>query len=332
MGPRDPIPSSIKIAFYEEDMKTSRRNKKPTGELYDTGVQPLYWDGKKKIAFAMIGPAFIILLFLAISPMFFMFVNAFRIWKLAVPAPPRFCGFKNFLNLFTDGRFGNAFFNTVFLMISGIIIQSILGLGIALLLRRSFKLRSVVMSLILIPVLIAPVVIGLNWKLIFNDTFGPLNFFLSKIGLREPLWISSNRFWGLFSILIVDTWQWTPFVALVLLAGLEGIPNLVYEAADVDGAKPVMVFIRVTLPLLRPMFVLIVLLRTIFIFKIFDPVWILTQGGPGTATETLSLLTYYIGLQYLDIGYAMAMGVLQIVFMIILANIFLKFTTSSKIS
>lgn len=311
-------------------MKRGKSSQDSIKTFPEPSVLAPFWSGKKKIAYVMISPAFIILLFLAISPMFFMFVNAFRTWKLAVPAPPRFCGFKNFLNLFTDGRFGNAFFNTVFLMIIGIMVQSVLGLGIAILLRKPFKLRSVVMSLILIPVLIAPVVIGLNWKLILNDTFGPLNFFLSKIGLKEPLWISSNRFWGLFSILIVDTWQWTPFVALVLLAGLEGIPNQVYEAADVDGAKPIMVFLRVTLPLLRPMFVLIVLLRTIFIFKIFDPVWILTQGGPGTATETLSLLTYYIGLQYLDIGYAMAMGVLQIIFMIILANVFLKFTTSSK--
>jgi len=313
-------------------MKIRKIKPNMNNTLLETPIQPLYWDAKRKLAFAMISPAFIILLFLAIGPMFFMFVNAFRTWKLAVPTPPRFCGFKNFLNLFRDARFGNAFFNTLFLMVSGIIVQSILGLGIALLLKKPFKLRPVIMALILIPVLIAPVVTGLNWKLIFNDTFGPLNYILGSLGFKEPLWISSNRFWGLFSILIVDTWQWTPFVALVLLAGLEGIPNQVYEAADVDGAKPIMVFFKVTLPLLRPMFVLIVLLRTIFIFKIFDPVWILTQGGPGTATETLSLLTYDTGLKYLDIGYAMAMGVLQIIFMIILANIFLKFTTSSKIS
>jgi multiple sugar transport system permease protein len=292
----------------------------------------IFWDHKTKLAFAMIAPAFVILLFLAIGPMFFMFVNAFRTWKLAVPVPPRFCGFKNFLNLLRDTRFGNAFTNTVILMVCGIVVQSLLGLGIALLLKKPFALRPAVMALILIPVLIAPVVTGLNWKLILNDIFGPLNYVLGGLGLGRPLWISSNRFWGLLSILIVDTWQWTPFVALVLLAGLEGIPNQVYEAADVDGAKPLMVFFKVTLPLLRPMFVLIVLLRTIFIFKIFDPVMILTQGGPGTATETLSLLTYNTGLKYLDIGYAMAMGVLQIIFMIILANIFLKFTTSSKIS
>jgi len=312
-------------------MRTTVKNKTEYDAKPPTHKK-IYWDGKRKLSYAMIALAFIILLFLAIGPMFFMFVNAFRTWNLAVPAPPRFSGFKNFLGLFMDARFGNAFLNTVILMVAGIIIQSILGLGIALLLKKPFKLRSVVMALILIPVLIAPVVAGLNWKLIFNETFGPLNYMLGILGMKQPLWVSSNRFWGLLSILIVDTWQWTPFVALVLLAGLEAIPGQVYEAADVDGAKPFMVFLRVTLPLLRPMFVLIILLRTIFIFKIFDPVMILTQGGPGSATETLSLLTYYTGLKYMNIGYAMAMGVLQIIFMIILANIFLKFTTSSKLS
>ncbi len=289
-----------------------------------------FWSGRRKVSYTMISPTFLILLFLAIGPLVFMFFNAFRAWKLTVPAPARFVGFQNFIALFQDGRFWNAFSNTIILMIIGIIIQSILGLLIAMLLKERFRFRNVVVALILIPVLIAPVVIGLNWKLILNDIFGPFNYFLGLFGIDGPLWLSSNRFWGLLAILIVDTWQWTPFVALVLLAGLEGIPRQVYEAADVDAASPFRVFFKITLPLLKPMFALIVLLRTIFIFRIYDPVVILTGGGPGTATETLSLLTYNIGIKYLDIGYAMAMGVLQVIFMIILANLFLKVTASKK--
>jgi multiple sugar transport system permease protein len=290
----------------------------------------IFWTGRRKVSYSFISPAFVILLFLAIGPMIFMFWNAFRTWKLSVPAPAKFVGFQNFINLFQDTRFWNAFSNTIILMIVGIIIQSLIGLGIALLLKDKFRFRNIVVALILIPVLIAPVVIGLNWKLLLNNQFGPINYFLSLIGIQGPLWISSNKFWGLLSILIVDTWQWTPFVALVLLSGLQGIPNQVYEAADVDGARPLRVFFKVTLPLLKPMFTLIVLLRIIFMFRIYDPVVILTGGGPGTATETLSLLTYNTGLGYLNIGYAMAMGVIQIIFMIIVANIFLKFTSQNK--
>jgi len=293
-------------------------------------IRNAYWSGRRKVSYSMISPAFIILLFLAIGPMIFMFWNAFRNWRLTIPAPARFIGFQNFINLFQDSRFWNAFSNTVILIIIGIIVQSLIGLGIALLLKDRFKLRNVVVALILIPVLIAPIVIGLNWKLLLDDQFGLINYFFTAIGINGPLWLSSNRFWGLLSIFIVDTWQWTPFVALVLLAGLEGIPNQVYEAADVDGARPFRVFFKITLPLLKPMFLLIALLRVIFIFRIYDPVVILTGGGPGTSTETLSLLTYNTGLKYLDIGYAMSMGILQVIFMIIVANIFLKFTSNSQ--
>ena len=179
--------------------------------------------------------------------------------------------------------------------------------------------------MLLIPVLIAPVVIGLNWKLILSEVFGPLNYFLRSIGLNGPLWLSSNRFWGLFSILLVDAWQWTPFVAVVFLAGLENIPVQVYEAADIDGARPLRVFFRITLPVLRPIFMLVLLLRTIFIFRIFDPIYVMTQGGPGMATESLSLFTFYTAAQYFDMGHAMALAVLQVIFMIVLANVFLKF-------
>ncbi|MGQ9676166.1 MAG: carbohydrate ABC transporter permease [Chloroflexota bacterium] len=301
-----------------------------TGELAGQAtVRPAFWDGRRKIAYGFVAPAFLTLLFLAIGPMIFMFFFSVHAWNLTVPAPARFVGLENFVKLVQDARFWNAFSNTLILLVVGIVVQSLLGLGIALLLREKFKFRSIVMALILIPVMIAPVVAGLNWKLIFNESFGPLNYLLGVIGVEGPLWLGSNKFWGLIAILIVDAWQWTPFVALVLLAGLEAIPRQVYEAADVDGASQFRVFFRITLPLLRPMFILVILLRSIFIFRIYDPVVILTGGGPGEATETLSLLTYNVGMKYLDIGYAMAMGVIQIIFMTILANVFLKFTKSS---
>ena len=298
----------------------------------EVSLQPkgLFLDERKKVAYAMVLPAFIILLLLAVGPLFFMIINSFRAWKLSVPAPPRFVGLKNYWMLIRDGRFWNAFSNTIILVIIGIIVQSILGLGIALLLRENFRLRSLVVGLLLIPVLIAPIVIGVTWRLLLHNEFGLVNYYLGFLNIKGPLWIQSNRFWGLFSIFIVDTWQWTPFVALVLLAGLESIPQQVYEAADVDGAASFRVFWKMTLPLLKPMFLLIILLRTIFIFKIFDPVFIITEGGPGVATESLSLFTYYIGMKHFDIGYAMSAGVIQIIFMVLLANVFLKYTGSNK--
>jgi multiple sugar transport system permease protein len=329
-----PPPLKVSSLEFGDMMKgapvQAKSNEKLLTRPEDVRPASIFWDGRRKVAFGMVSPGFVILLLLAVGPMLFMFVNAFKSWNLTVPAPAHFVGLRNFTDLLADSRFGNAFLNTIMLMVTGIAVQSLIGLAIAMLLRNPFKLRSVVMGFLLIPVLVAPVAIGLNWKLIFNDTFGPLNYLLTLIGMKGPLWLSSNRFWALLSVLIVDSWQWIPFVALVFLAGLESIPGQVYEAADVDGAKPLMVFFRVTLPLLRPMFVLIVLLRTIFIFRIFDPVFILTNGGPGTDSETLSLLTFTTGVGYFDIGHAMAMGVLQILFMVILANLFLKFVAGNK--
>lgn len=295
-----------------------------------SNYKKIFWSRKRIFSWNMVFPAFISLLLLAIGPLIFIFYNAFRRWNLTVPVPPKFIGFSNFITLFHDDRFWNAFGNTTLLMVSGIIIQILLGLGIAMLLKGKFKGRNIITGLILIPVLIAPVVGGITWKFLFNNLYGLINYWLSFIGVNGPLWISSTRFLGLSSILIVDAWQWTPFVALVLLAGLEGIPNEIYEAADVDGASAGRTFFKLTLPLLRPIFVLIILLRTIFIFKIYDAVIILTEGGPGISTESLSLLTYYMGMKHYNIGYAMSMAVIQIIFMIIIANIFLKITTVKK--
>jgi|AntAceMinimDraft_17_1070374.scaffolds.fasta_scaffold01841_4 multiple sugar transport system permease protein len=295
-----------------------------------SNYKKIFWSRKRIFSWNMVSPAFISLLLLAIGPLIFIFYNAFRRWNLTVPVPPKFIGFSNFITLFHDGRFWNAFGNTTLLMASGIIIQILLGLGIAMLLKGKFKGRNIITGLILIPVLIAPVVGGITWKFLFNNLYGLINYWLSFIGINGPLWISSTRFLGLSSILIVDAWQWTPFVALVLLAGLEGIPKEIYEAADVDGASTGRTFFKLTLPLLKPMFVLIILLRTIFIFKIYDAVIILTEGGPGVSTESLSLLTYYIGMKHYNIGYAMSMAVIQIIFMVIVANIFLKITTGKK--
>jgi multiple sugar transport system permease protein len=289
-----------------------------------------FWTRKRIFAWAMVSPSFLSLLLLAIGPILFILYNAFRHWNLTVPVPPRFIGFGNFIRLFQDARFWNAFGNTVILMVAGIIVQIILGLAIAMLLKENFRGRNIVTGLILIPVLVAPVVASISWKFLFNDLYGNINYWLSFIGIEGPLWVSANRFWGLLSILIVDTWQWTPFVALVMMAGLEGIPKEMYEAAEVDGASSGRVFFKVTLPQLRPMFTLVILLRTIFIFKIYDKVITLTEGGPGVATESLSLLTYYMGMKRYEIGYAMSMAVIQIIFMIIVANLFLSLIESKR--
>lgn len=283
------------------------------------------WTTRRKVAAVMAMPSVGILVLLALGPLLFMLINSFRAWELASPSPPQFIGLTNYGRAFTDPRFWNALGNTVLLLIPGIIIQTTLGLLIALLLNREFPFKRIATALLLIPVMITPVVSGFNWKLIYHEQFGPLNYVIRLLHLGAGrAWIAEPGV-AIYTILAVDTWQWTPFVAMVLLAGLQAIPREVYEAASVDGARSWQVFWRVTLPLLTPTFVLVTLLRTIFILRIFDPVMILTGGGPGSATETLSVYTYYSGFRYFSMGYTSALAVLQLVLLIIVANLFMVF-------
>lgn len=279
---------------------------------------------RSRVAAAMALPSVVILVLLAAGPLVFMLVNSFRSWELTAPYPPAFVGLENYIRLLQDERFWNALLNTLKLLVMGLILQAGLGLMIALLLNRPFPLKRLATALLLVPVMITPVVSGFNWRLIFHEQFGPLNYIIRGLGLGEGhAWLADPAT-AIYTILVVDTWQWTPFVAMVLLAGLQAIPKQVYEAANVDGARPLQTFRKVTLPLLRPMFTLVVLLRTIFIFRIFDPVFILTGGGPGTATETLSVYTFYSGFRYFSMGYTGAMAVIQLIMMSVVANLFLR--------
>jgi len=279
--------------------------------------------GRNRFAKRITLPSIIILVVTVVGPLGFLLYASFFDWSLTVPVPPRFAWFYNFGLVFKDARFWNAFKNTSALMIAGIVVQSILGLILAFLLNRNFKFKKLAITILALPIMVTPVVLGFNWRIIFHEHYGPLNYIIRLLGGAGSSWIADPKL-ALFSIFLVDTWQWTPFVTLILLAGLQSIPRQVYEATDVDGATGWQTFWRVTLPLLRPMFVLVILFRTIWIFKIFDPVYILTGGGPGITTETLSLYTYISWVKFWKVGYTSALALVQLVIMTIIATIFVR--------
>jgi multiple sugar transport system permease protein len=278
---------------------------------------------QKRFARLMALPGMVVLVLLVVGPLVYMFFNSFFVKTLATPLPPRFAWFANYGSLFTDGRFWNAFLNTMIIMVIGIPVQSFLALVLALLLNRKFPASRVIVALFLIPVMITPVVAGFEWKIILDDRFGPLNYVLSFFGIAPRAWLAKPLL-AMASILMMDTWQWMPFVMVVLLAGLAAIPKQVYEASSVDGSSANETFWRVTLPLLRPMFTLVILLRIIFIFKIFDPVQILTAGGPGISTETLSVLTYIIGFKSFNVGMSATIAVVQLIIITVIAKLFIS--------
>lgn len=272
----------------------------------------------RRLPVLFIAPVVGILLTLAIGPLLFIFITSFTSWELVSSAPPQFIWFRNYLNIALDSRFWNAMKNTLILLIGGVGLQLILGLTTALLLNREFRLKRVVTSLFLIPITIAPVVVGFQWRVIYHESFGPLNYIIRALHLGNGFaWLADTRT-ALPSILVAEVWQWTPFVTIVLLAGLQSISPRVYEAANVDGATPWQVFRRVTLPLLKPTIIIVALFRVMDVFKIFDLVFLLTGGGPGTASESVSLYTYINGFRYFSMGYATALAVIQLVIVTII--------------
>ena len=286
-------------------------------------------QSEKRFARLLALPGMVALVLLVVGPLVYMFYNSLFSYTLAAPVPPSFVGLANYGQLFTNPRFWNAFGNTMLIVAIGIPVQSLLGLTMALLLQKGFRGSKILVAIFLIPVLITPVVSGFEWKIILDQRFGPMNYLLSFIGMEPKSWLAEPVL-AMASILIMDTWKWTPFVTVVLLAGLSAIPTQVYEASAVDRSSYWQTLRRVTLPLLKPMFTLVILLRTIFIFKIFDPVYILTGGGPGIATETLSLLTYINGFKNFNVGVTSTLAVVQLIIMIIIAQLFLNLIMKRK--
>jgi multiple sugar transport system permease protein len=279
---------------------------------------------KPLFAWLMVLPAALILFAITIYPLLYSLRISFFRYDLTAGGDPVFIGLGNYARLlFDDPRFWSSLGKTVYLVVAGIAIQMVLGLALASLLSQLRRTRAVLTSLILIPVMMAPVVVATQGVVIYNAQYGPLNYLLNRLGLPGLVWLG-DRGIALQTILLTDVWQWTPFVALIMAAGMTALPTELYEAASVDGASRWQMFTRLTLPLLQPLIIVVVLLRLMDIFKMFDYVYVLTRGGPGSATETLSYYNYLQGLQFFSFGYAAAMSFAQIIILSVVATILVR--------
>jgi multiple sugar transport system permease protein len=241
-------------------------------------------------------PSILVLLALSIYPMIYSV-------KLA------FGDLGNFTRLATDRVFGVAALQTVILTLVALIAEFLLGLTLALLIDSLARAKSFFRAGLLVPMLLPPVVAAVAWRLIFNPQFGVLNGTLRQLGFNTAAltWTNGHNS-ALLSVILVDIWEWTPFLFLLLSAGLQAIPPEPLEAARIDGASPWRILRDVTLPLLKPTIVLALMLRAMDLVRIFDQIFILTQGGPGTATETVSLYIYRTAFRFSNFGYAAAMS------------------------
>ena len=258
-----------------------------------------------------------VLLF-TIFPLFYAIFTSF--WSFRFGRRNQFVGLDNFKRLFTDPDLHNGLWVTFIFVFFSVSISMLLGFGLALLLNREMRGRNIFRAIMILPLFATPVALGYLGITMFYEENGPINAALVAIGVGKIPWIS-NPFWAKVAIIIVDVWQWTPFVFLVSLAGLQGLPQDVYEAAEVDGAGGWQMFRRITLPLIAPTLWLILLLRLVDAFKVFDIPMSLTLGGPGRATEVYSMYTYRTGMRFFDHGYAAAQGFLLLVIVSIIVSL-----------
>ncbi|HUN44676.1 MAG TPA: sugar ABC transporter permease [Acetobacteraceae bacterium] len=221
---------------------------------------------------------------------------------------PHFAGLANYGQLLADPKFWQGLRVTFTLYLLSLASQLIAGLYLAVLLHRARRLRGLLRTLLVSPFVMPPVVVGMMWLVILDPSLGIANWLLQLIGIPPALWLASPQ-WVIPTVAMIDTWQWAPFVALILLAGLQTLPIDVFEAAVIDGARGWGLFRRVTLPLLAPSIVTAATLRSVDLLRFFDIIYITTQGGPGDASETLNIYAFKQGFVFLNIGYASALMV-----------------------
>ena len=272
--------------------------------------------------FAFLLPGLVVLIGILIFPIGFMIRLSLSSWDTFYPGLD-FIGIDNYIRLFTDdSRFWESFFRLSFLSITTVFLQYIIGFSLALMVWRDIIFKRFFRVLFLIPMMTTPVIMTVIWRTFFHESLGPVNDILSIFGIAPP-WLT-NEHLAKVTIIIVEVWQWTPFMFLLLLAGLLSLPKEPFLAASVDGAGPIRKFIYVTFPLMAPISIGAIIIRLIEASKIMDTVYVLTSGGPGTSTETSSYYIFVKGLREFQFGYSAALSFTYLIIMIISLTIISK--------
>ena len=273
---------------------------------------PSYWP------FVM--PAMIVVLAVIVFPWAFTLWMSVHEWK--VGAPTTFVGLANYLRLPGDQRFVESIWHTLVYTALSVVLPLLFGTLAAVIFHARFPMRGFLRGLFILPMMATPVAIALVWTMMFHPQLGVLNYLLSRVGLPAQLWVFHPAT-VIPSLVLVETWQWTPLVMLIVLGGLAAIPAEPYESAFIDGASVWQVFRYVTLPLIAPFLFIAAMIRMIDAVKSFDIIFAITQGGPGTASETINLYLYSVAFAYYDVGYASAIAVVFFVLIVALAAMLL---------
>jgi ABC-type sugar transport system permease subunit len=279
---------------------------------------------EERLGWALAFPALGVVALIAVFPMLWTFWESLHLDDLRMPWLGRpFVGWGNYVEVTSDPRFWSALGRTTLFALVTVVLELSAGLVLALMLDRIVRGRGLVRTIVILPWAIPTVVAALVWRFIFESPGGLATAALADIGVAAPTWFA-DEFAAWVPLVLADVWKTTPFVALLLLAGLQNIDRSLYEAADVDGAGPWQQFINITLPLLRPALLVAALFRGLDAFRVFDVMFVMTGGGPGTATETIAMYTFSTLLQHLRFGYGAALSVIAFVLAFALALVGLR--------
>ncbi|OCP19101.1 MULTISPECIES: sugar ABC transporter permease [unclassified Ensifer] len=278
---------------------------------------------ERHLRFLMLAPTILILLGLTIFPSLYMFYAAVHKISPNPDLPWEFVGADNFARLLSDTQFHVALWNTTVFTVVAVTTEFLLGLGLALLLDKFIRRLTFLKTVLMVPMMLPPVAVAITWKLIYEPQFGVLNEIMYRLGLPLQAWAGDVNL-AMFSIIVADVWQWTPFIFLLMLAGLASLPVEPYEAAALDGASSWRQFWDLTLPFLKPVIAIALLLRVMDALRLFDLVFILTGGGPADRTKVLSLYIYQVAYRFADPGYAAAISLFVLFVTIVLSTWFMK--------
>jgi multiple sugar transport system permease protein len=286
--------------------------------------QNRYEQKEKWIKYIFLWPTLAILLFLIAYPFIMLIFYSFTNFSAMRPANWKFVGLTNYKNIITDSYSWERFIFTFKYVILAVSIQFVLGVFIAFILQRDFWGREAVFTIVLMPMMLCPVVVGLYWQLMFNTEWGIINYFVHHVlGFRQVEWLGNPKV-SIWATVIADTWMWTPFMVLLASAAFSSIPKYLYEAASVDRASTWFKFTNITLPLSAPILVLAVIFRLMDTIKQFDLIYTLTAGGPGDATQTVSFALYKTAFQYFYTGEGSAWAFILLIIIIGLSSILIK--------
>ena len=268
-------------------------------------------------------PVFLILLIAAFIPLGYGLGLSFTRYKLNLQQAPVFVGFGNYIGMFKDELFIKSLTNNTLFAVLSVSIELIIGVIIAVMLSDDNRLSRLLITFLMVPMIIAPVASGTLWRMMLDRTYGILNYLLELVGIPPVSWLGNYRI-AIYTIIFVDIWQFTPFVAILVLSSIKAISKTIIDAARVDGASPWKVFLRIVLPMTSPVIIIVAMIRFIDAFKVFDTIFVMTYGGPGNATEMLPTYIYRQGIKFLRVGYSSAAAILFISAMSIIAWGFLR--------